>query len=172
MIRGGVLALDIATMTGWAAATAEAVAAWPLVPMAWRGQPFAGISTGRMSFSGPSLGHKLDAALTGFESLIMTHRPGTVMFEAPMTPAKRSAATARLLLCLAGMAELAAFRHGVAVYEESVQTVRSHFCGKGMGHAGKDPVVAECERRGWPTGSSDICDALALLDHSIIKLRT
>lgn len=166
------LTFDIATSTGWAAATEQAVAGWPVIHLASKPGLVPGVSYGRLSFKGPSNGHKFDAAVGGFEALLRVHRPDIVCFEAPITPGNRSIQTARLLLSFAAMLEYACQKVGcgtIRCFEEDVRTVRKTFVGNG--NCKKHEVPLECRRRGWPDDQGDICDALAVLHHTIVTLR-
>jgi Holliday junction resolvasome RuvABC endonuclease subunit len=99
----------------------------------------------------------IDAWLTDILAVI---KPARCAFEAPIIIPKRSAQTMRLLMYIAGVAELCCAKAKVPVYEISVSTARKGFCGSGR--ADKPMVQQRCRQLGWQFRNDDEADALAV----------
>lgn len=158
-----VLALDIATNSGWAA-----------------DRPDGGDAPISGEFRVPTDGEDLGLAFVVFErqllDLMAVHQPDVLCFEAPLPVLNRNHRTAptsehtvRLLFGLASVAELVGRRADLEVYEAKVQTVRKHFVGNG--YAGKPEVAARCRLLGWKVVGHDAADACAAWDFARHTLR-
>jgi len=173
-----ILALDIATMTGWALkASREAPA------------KYGSVRVGK----GAELGPFLAGALDWFERAFAAWRPKWVVYEAPQLSATTNIQTLRKLYSLAALADVAAVRvaerekiPGLIVREEYHSRVRRHFLGDGRPARPiprgpkaereadrreyrarlKSAVIAECRRRGWFPDDDNAADALALLAYA------
>jgi len=165
---GGVLALDLSYVTGWAYGCPEvdrpAYGTWHLPTHISWGAGFA------------ALENELDDALEMF-------RPSEVAVEAPLDRAM--AATARgtrneeasfQQFALAGIVEASAYRHSVRVQRVHCCTARKAVIGVGNlpRKEAKAAVLRYCSWRGWKEVPDDNCaDALIVWQHraSILKLR-
>lgn len=163
-MQSGILALDLATRTGWAAANAEAIANWPRGgPVVSERGPVHGAASGHLV-----LGNKLGQKLHNLDNLIcalaVDHDVGIIVFEAPFM---RGAST-RALFAMAGVAELAAHRLGILVREANNLTVKKHFTGYGT--AKKHQMADAAKDLGFSPKSHDEADAIAVLDYAIACL--
>lgn len=160
-----VLALDIASCTGWAADRPS---------RSESDKPVCG------SFRVRAEGDDLGAAFVEFEEnlegLIGLHEPNVLAFEAPLVFGGRGGSTVqtnhqtvRILFGLAALAELVGTRAGLAVYELHIQAVRKHFVGNGR--AQKSDVLARCRLLGWNPPGLDAADACACWDFARHSLR-
>lgn len=153
---GPILALDIATITGWAIGPINATA------------PLNG--SHRIAAPGADIAYTLVKFERWLLDFLTVKTPSLVVFEAPVP---RSAAhgfqTARKLLGLIAVCELVCFRSGIQCREAAIQTVRKHFCGNGR--ADKEAVQAMCAARGWAFADDNAADALALWSYSAETLK-
>lgn len=161
MVR--VLALDIASATGWAADRPSG-----------GDRPVCG--TFKVRPEGEDLGPLYADFEEGLEGLIGLHQPTVLAFEAPLvfggdTGSKRKTnhQTVRILFGLAAVAEKVGWQHNLDVYELHIQTVRKHFVGSGR--ADKSEVMARCRLLGWDPPSLDASDACACWDYARHTLR-
>lgn len=156
MIR--VLALDLATVTGWAVDRPDG-----------SGVPLTGTVACR------HVDNDFGTAYVALERFIVdavsVHQITHLAFEAPLVMAGRAGAkvqtnvnTVRKLLGLAAVAELVGTRLGLQVYEANVQTVKKHFAG--TGRATKDDIKARCRLLGWPIKDDNAADAAALWSYA------
>jgi hypothetical protein len=153
---GTVLALDLATTTGWA-----------------HGTPGNAPKCGHIRFA---RGGSRASAYRAFRYwLDRVTTPDMIVFESPALPmvmhGRTNIDTIKLLI---GFAEhLEEWCHErVELREASVGQVRSHFIGKNMKSAIAKPMtVARCRELGWPCETSDEADACALWDYQCRFLR-
>lgn len=157
------LALDIATVTGYAA-----------------DRPGGGdtpvTGTVRVRVEDEDLGAAFLEFEQHVEDLIAVHRPGVLAFEAPLvigggrgTTRPTNHATVRLLFGLAAIAELVGTRRQLQVFEAHIGSVRRHFCGSGR--ADKREVLARCKLLGWDVKTADAADGAAIWDYARHTLR-
>lgn len=147
-----ILALDLATVSGWARGPANAEA------------PECGI----VRFGAPdaSAGAIFGAALAWFSDFLKPEpRPDIIVLEAMLPPqalkGETSRATRDRLAGLHGIIRAVANCRGIFdVSEVSVLTVRKHFCGKS--NAGKEGVWRVCRSLGWPVNDLNASDAAAI----------
>jgi Holliday junction resolvasome RuvABC endonuclease subunit len=143
-----VLALDLATVTGWCHG----------VPGA--GTPRIGVI--RLRPSGVT-GEAYGAIGAGMEEwlcdLIPIVNPRVIAFEAPLLRHK-GAAAARIALGLAMIVETVAHQFAVRVMENHAGNTRKIVMGKG--NPTKEEVVAWCRQRGWQPPTHDAADAAVL----------
>lgn len=148
----GILALDLATNTGWAYERQD-----------------AGPVMGSVNFKQPEGAHPGDLFLAfrqWFIPFCQLVRPERVVYEAPwLDVGTGQAATLEFLVGLAAqvLADTAAL--GLPVAKASSNTVRRVFCGNSR--AKKPDVMAECQRRGWKPKTHDEGDAAALLTYAV-----
>jgi hypothetical protein len=171
-MTAGILALDVATTTGYAIGEPG-------------GRPIYGHHrAGKPRDGGGEVLAQFDRWL---DALLVQHRPAWVAFEAPYVPriAPRRVRTRtgqviavapakgapidnnviRRLYALCGLVELAAHRHGIACREAGSSEICRFFTGNGSwgGRAGKKAATQKaCAVYGFPGVTEDEADALAL----------
>jgi Holliday junction resolvasome RuvABC endonuclease subunit len=150
-----ILALDLATTTGWALGTPES-------------PPMLGSFRCPKVFDDDTLGQRWAKFALWLDDMITVHKPDLVGFEAPLVfgGAKGSSRptnidTIRFLIGLATIAELVAVQLSTEVEDAHIQQVRAHFCGSGR--AKKPDVQAMCFRRGLKPADDNQADAIAIL---------
>jgi crossover junction endodeoxyribonuclease RuvC len=160
MYKGTVLALDLATVTGWAA-----------------GKPGTVPTFGHVRFMRPGMSRAAGyRELRGW--LDMTMHQGKVdliVFESPAVPSimagKTNIDTIKLLIGLAENLEEWSYNH-IELREASVSQVRSHFIGQNMKAAIAKPMTMQrCRTLGWNVATTDEADACALWDYQCCHLR-
>ena len=146
-----ILALDLATATGWAL---------------WASWGEVEYGTVRLPKTGEDVGRFLLAFEGWLAPRLTEWKVELVVFEMPILPQPTQMATLRKLYGLAGVTEMVAIRAGVDVCEKNLSTIRKHFigCGTGPREVMKRLTVEECRRRGWDPEDDNAADALALLD--------
>lgn len=138
-----ILALDIATRTGWACGAVG-------------GEPRWGLAT----FLHSDVGAFASAYDHWLSDMITVEQPDLLVFEAPILPRQTTIATARKLMGLAFLTELIAFRRSLACREVSIQTVKKFFAGHG--HAPKAEMINAARRQGWNVKDDNEADALGV----------
>ena len=161
MQQGGLLALDIATRTGWAygripvrgMTALEAVATKPP-------QPDSGVILVRSRLG---IGHFLSEFVDHLGELLDTRKPSAVVIEAPILPQTVNFETVRKLMAMAGLAEMLATQRGIRRLRfVQPSSVKKHFTGSGR--AKKPDMEAACTSRGWVFVDDNEADALAIWD--------
>lgn len=161
-----VLALDLATTTGWAIADGAAVTAWPVNTLGSTG-PVDGVQYGSICFKAGDRGKLFLDFSRWLDELIASQGISRVFVEAPVH--QRTIAHARIGMALAGIVDLVTRFRGIECQDAAPSTIKLHFCGHG--HAEKKTIMAECDRRGWLPEDNNAGDALAILDWGIHVLR-
>lgn len=162
-----VLALDLATKTGWACGNTD------------RDPVSHGVAV--LPSTGEDIGWFADAFEMRLAELLDEMEPDHLVFESPILRGKKtSLAAARKLCGLAYHTELIARRRKLLVTEANLSEIRDHFIGitsapRDVPKAKrrqwlKDKVVAECKRRGFSVTSDDDADAIALLSLRLSQL--
>jgi len=181
-MKTSVLALDLATTTGWA---------WHAVGMP---RPFFGAFT--LPGQPGEVGRPADA-LERFlrEIYLKTKNAGSPIthwfFEAQHIDAKINIDTVYRLIALGGVVEKFAFQvkprdqKMVWCYKVHISTWRSHFIGRGSGFKrdktlkgrpylpGEDPkelAIQRCGEFGWHTDIADAAEACGILDYGISQI--
>ena len=148
--RFPLLALDLAGNTGWA------VAAHP------DARPYHG--TQKFGAEGEALGPYLMRLWRWLSEMRAIHRPGSIVYEAPITVAgANSHAKSLKLMNLAGTTELWCQFAALPCEGAHLASIRKSFCGNGR--AKKPEVMEACRLRGWAPQNDNEGDALALLAH-------
>jgi hypothetical protein len=160
------LALDTATVTGWAACD-------PGDPPVWGAQ--------RMGPQGASLAICGSVYRRWLHAKIAELQPETVVFEAPYIPAPAvwlnqkpkakppppmNADTIRKLCGFAWETEVTCATYGILCHEVTPMQSARHFTGRGSWggrEAKKAAVMAMCRRYGFDVQTDDEADALAVL---------
>lgn len=179
---GGILALDVASTTGWAHAERDALAAWPTGGALEGGTgPTEGVSygaidlvkTAQLGYGRDTLGRILHEWMCALDRLLADFDPEHVTFEAPILTRTTSLATGRRLYSLAGAVELACHRWRIDVTECNNAKVRKHFIDQGNGPRDrlKELTIARCQARGWAPLDDNAADALATLDYAAFCMR-
>lgn len=154
------LALDLATATGWAA--------WaPGKPVAYGTRHFA---------PGADLGPLLHQFEWWLADKMNELKVDHVVHEAAILPPGSGISSRMKLFTLIGVAHLVAWRQGVTVDSYAVSQWRSHFIGKLPREKGetkphyrlrlKQATVDACQLRGWAPRDDNAADALGLLDYT------
>lgn len=161
---GGLLALDLATVVGWATCPLDYR---PRTPLEVRHLgPAAGVFHGswRVAPVGTPLAPFLDRFATGLDNMIALHAPSILVFEAPIMHAGHTSIdTARRLMGMACVTELIAYRRQIATVREcNVATVKKHWTGSGR--AEKADMIRAARERGFEPKDDNAADALALMD--------
>jgi hypothetical protein len=153
---GIVLALDLATTTGWCI-----------------GVPGAVPECGHIRFTKP--GTSRAATYRAYRNWLdetwgkRDEIPDLIVYESPAVGAHMGGKTnVDTLKLLSGLAEhLEEWAHGkTELREASVSQVRSHFIGQNMKAKIAKPLVFErCVELGWPVETTDESDACALWDY-------
>jgi hypothetical protein len=148
----GILALDLATKTGWA--------------LERDGQPPLMDYEDFSQSPGAHPGDVFVDFRQWFIPFCQKHKPARIIYEAPwLDSGKSAAATMEFLIQITGIvvADAAAFK--LPISKASTNSVRSFFVGNQ--HAKKPVVMAECVRRGWKPPNFDASDAAALLAYGV-----
>lgn len=148
-MNGGILALDIASTTGWA-----------------EGLPGERPVCGSIKFKGKQH-DRMAEMLIFLGNRLSAFRYRMVIFESPLDPRwmgkATNFATTRLLLGLFGVAEAVAIRTGHTPREASVSDVRLHMLGcRPKAADAKAMVMGKARELGFPDVGHDAADALML----------
>lgn len=145
IITGTVLALDLATHTGFAVG--------PL-----SGRPNFG--THVLPSTGDDTG-KFIAAFDDWLQFMLDSQPiDLIIFEAPSLFAKTTPVTVEKLTGLATHAQLVGHRRGIRRRSANASKIKKHFTGRG--NAKKDEMVTRARRLGFPVVDDNAADALAV----------
>jgi hypothetical protein len=157
--NGVVLALDLATTTGWA-----------------RGKPGEAPTCGALRFGKPGTEHcKIFRAYRDWLDAVITPDVQRVVYESSMVPmimqGRTRIETVRLLVGMAMICEeLCCDR--VELREASVSDVRSFFIGSNMKREKAKPLVMErCHALGWDCEDDNAADAAALWSYQVSFMR-
>ena len=159
---GNVLALDLATTTGWAYGEA--------------GKPprFGHLRFGKIGTSRPQLYRNFRTWLDDTWN-VRDHQPALVVYESAAIPSLMSGKTnIDTTKTLIGLCEhLEEWAHEVVeLREATVSQVRSHFIGRNYKAKFAKPMTVErCRALGWAVETDDEADACALWDYQMSFLR-
>lgn len=169
------LALDLATVLGWAAAPLGTRPASALEAKAGLGYaPLSG--THQIAAPGSPLGpfgHAYQDWLRKILKWLPAQGIGgeveVIVFEAPILPPKTTLMTVRKLHGLCLLTEVMAHASGRECFEAERGKILRHLCGhcpKGR-KAQKWAVWQMCRTMGWDPEDDNAADALAILDYSL-----
>lgn len=161
----GVLALDLATVAGWAWGCVPERVMSPLEAAQARPPAPAGGSF-RVSRPGAAIGLFLSDGEEWLEDLFDRLKPERIIYEKPILDSFRTGyETALKLGGLAGITSMVACRHGITLLDP-VQplTLKKHWTGSGK--ADKPAMIAACRARGWEPVDDNHADAMALWDYA------
>lgn len=149
---GGVLALDVASCSGWAYGSAGEV-------------PRHG--TYRTPSTGDDLGRFAYSFAQWLQSKIRELQPKEIVFEAPILPRQTNITTLRKLYGLAVVVELIALSEGVACSEITAGQWRKSFLGCLYPKGGtrdelKRATIAACRHMTWEPHDDNDADALGI----------
>lgn len=149
------LALDIATKTGWAFGDASD-----------KKPRFGSIQLPKSSELG-EYGRRFSTFRRELIRLVTEFAPQAIWYEAPMmkdSAGNTSINTIRVLTGLAGFAEEVAHTYGLQCAEATSKEVRKHFIGYSTGKSDelKLAVMKQCHLIDWTPANYDESDALAL----------
>lgn len=167
----GVLAIDQASLAGWAFGVLPLRAITPLEATVIRPpMPLSGIY--RVGRAGCSVGRFLDDAEVWLHSLIDRHQPAGLIYERAVLDTKMTGyPTAQKLIGFAGLIEMVARRRKIPwVRNGQPSSVKKLFCGSGK--KGKLGVLDACRARGWDVIDDNHADALALLNYAAYLAET
>ena len=152
MFEGRVLALDLATTTGWA-----------------YGAPGSIPKFGHLRFAKPGASRaETYRAFRGWLNAKWAKAPDMIVYESPAVPSimagKTNIDTIKLLVGLAEHLEEWAYQR-IELREARVADVRVHFIGQNMKSAfAKAKTFEQCHVLGWKVENNDEADACALWD--------
>ena len=172
---GSVLALDIATTTGWALHNPDLQ------------RPFFGALA--LPGGGERIGAALDKLLRFLEQLdgrmAETGRPiSHIFYEKPFIPGQVNSVTSERLMGLCAVTQMFAYRRQMtSCLSVDISEWRKHFLGRGGGfkrtpdkkhylpdHDPKELAIRECARFGWHTDIADAAEACGILDYALSML--
>ena len=147
-----VLALDIATCSGWAFGTPGEAPRFGTFTL-----PQTGDDLGRFAYT----------FMQWLHAKISELEPKEVVFEAPILPSSTNIITLKKLYGLAVIAEVVCISKGVPCSEISNGSWRKSFLGQSYPSGGtrdelKRAVISACRQMGWEPNSSDDADALGI----------
>lgn len=148
---GSVLALDMATVTGWAYAC-------PATP-----RPSHGIYT--LPAPGISIGSHFGAFTDALSDLLTTHQPERIVMEAAMMGGSGQAITIEAALGRTAIVHLLGYRYEIKVDKVASSTVRKAIHGRGnMKSEEAKPLALEwCRACGLFPASHDAAEAILTL---------
>lgn len=153
MSAPAILALDVATTSGWAYGRPGEVPRSGTIRFAPAGSTNARVGCG---------------ALRWFTDFLKLNPVDAVFYEAPFDPrhmgGKTNFSTTRTLVGLPFLIDTMCEAKGIArLREVTVGDARKHFLGRGVrGDKGKDEVQQRCAQLGWRFDSPDAADACAV----------
>lgn len=156
------LALDIATQTGWAFGNPQThVCGAGGLPVPGP-KPLSG--SRQVLRPGAGLGEALSGVRQHWGHFLRTQRPAWVAYEAPiMGGTAANLHTVRLINGIIGTMESLCWELRIpAPIQINVATLKKHFTGSGR--ASKADMIAAAARRGWSVTDDNEADALALFD--------
>ena len=159
------LALDLATRTGWAFGEIPERAVTPIEARTL-GAPE--VESGAVGFDGEhgQFFRNFERWLTTF---LARHRPDVTVFEAPILDRRKSTlAVVRKLHGLAVITEKVADEFA-PVFSADLGTVKKHATGNG--HAKKEQMIDAARAMGWDPADADEADALWIWDYSCQEWR-
>jgi hypothetical protein len=170
-MKTSVLALDLATTTGWA---------WHL-----SGAPRPYFGSFKLPGEAQEVGRAADALERKLRKIFTDTREAGrithIVFEAQHIASKMNMDTVYKLIVLGGLVEKFAFQvGGIKIYKVQIQEWRKHFIGRGTGFKktadkkrylpGEDPKELAVQRAasyGWHTDIADEAEACGILDYFI-----
>lgn len=168
MFKGGILALDIARVTGWCAVSRPAYKSWPLSALEAKVAPpldHNEIRYGRQTMApqGAELGLLFDGFHTWLRAMIEAMQPDWIVWEAPFLHRRRDTIdNLRRLHGPLAIVEMLAFQNEIRVREVPLRTAKKHVTGNG--NADKSLMVDMIRARGFDPQDDNVADAIAVAD--------
>lgn len=166
-VNGRILALDLATIVGWAAA---GLGEWrPIAPLQLPGAPPTWEPNGGIKNLAELKQYRDDhgSMFSGFrdwlDGLITSWGIVIVVKEAPVMHSYPDAL--RISLGLGSIAELVARDRDIPIFEKAPKAIKKFATGNG--NANKPMMVAAAKARGWHVVDDNHADALWLLDFTL-----
>lgn len=156
-----VLALDLATTTGWAV-----------------GEPGMLLAHGMIRFASKGACHEavFANAYDWLVDKIATYAPGLVVWEAPlptsMKRGKTNADTTTILFGLPAVIGACTYRNRIYdIRKAETRAVRMHFIGQNPKRKEAKPmVIRQCKAQGWDVADDNEADALAIWSYQCALL--
>jgi hypothetical protein len=152
-----VLALDLASVSGWAV-----------------GEPGSEPEHGSHRFAHAGASHEaiFHNAMQWAEEIIAMCKPGLIVWEAPLAGFKGGKTTVDVTTILFGLPAIVgavAYRHGIFdCFKADTSAVRNHFIGCNPKRARAKPmVIRQCIAMGWPCSDDNEADALATWSYMV-----
>jgi hypothetical protein len=158
-----VLALDLATITGWARHEPGMA------------RPFFGAF--RLPGKAGDVGRRADYLERWLITMHERHHFTHIVFEAQHVARETDIDTVYMLIALGGIVDKIGFQRGALTYKIMIQEWRKHFLGRGAGFKrdpntkrylhGEDPkelAIQRCAHYGWFTDLADAAEACGILD--------
>lgn len=157
-----VLALDLASTTGWAV-----------------GEPGMMTAHGSVRFASKGASHEaiFAHAFEWMDEKIAIYDPGLVVWEAPLATSLKSgfttSDTTTVLFGLPAVIGLCAYRRGIYdIRKAETRSVRLHFIGQNPKRAqAKRLVIQQCRSHGWDPIDDNEADALAVWSYMCALLQ-
>lgn len=170
-MQGGTLALDLATVTGWAYGAPGAQPAPTTLELASGDKPSIHTS-GSIRLAGQSTDpvRKWIGIRDFLNDQIILNKPKFVVYEAPYVGGKKTNQdVARMLFGLTSQVEVVCYDNGIKCFETNITKVRKYFCGNAPRDRkkAKNLVEQRCADLGWHYENDDESDALAVLDYAL-----
>jgi hypothetical protein len=165
MRQATVLALDLATTTGWA---------WHRPGMS---RPFFGAM--RLPGDARETGKACDALERWLRDLFIALKPqggiSHIFYEAQHVGPKLNMDVLYKLIGLGATCEKFSFQTRGLVYRVNIAEWRKHFIGRGSGFRArgedqKELCIQRCAQYGWHTNVADAAEALGILDYSLTMI--
>lgn len=164
MTETRVLALDLATVTGYA------------LHVPGMERPFFGAI--RMPGKPGENGRRFDTIERWLREKFILYRFTHIVWESQHVAAQMDMNTVKLLLGLSSVCEKFAFQVGAQAFEVNLAEWRKHFIGRGAGfqktpdrkrylpnHDPKELAIRQCAKYGWHTDIADAAEACGILDY-------
>ena len=158
-----ILALDLATVTGWAVGDLVPPAPTPLEGACGAGEPSQFSGSKRLGAAHNSVVELATAFENWLADMVAVHKPNAIVFEA-MLPVKAQSSrdSARVALVLNETLERFCQRRRIWNRKVWVSTLKKH--ATGSGRAKKPEMIKAARARGWNPKDDNEADALWLLD--------
>jgi len=168
-MAGVVLALDVATVLGFAVGSIGNESPRTALELATRGglpQPHSG--TFRIAKPKTDDGRFYSNYESWLNDMITLHNPDMVVYEAPFIAGGNKMHAAFRLLGLSAITDLTCFNKNVACRSAHNATVRKYFCGTGNAKREimKQKINEACDARGWTYKDDNEADSLAVWEYS------
>lgn len=160
-----ILALDLATVTGWAVGDLVPPAPTPLEGACGAGAPSQSSGSERLGTKYNTVGEKVLAFGRWLDDMLAVHQPNAVIVEAALPhSASRNAESAALATALFDTVKKTCDRRRLFWRTVHIGKLKKH--ATGTGHAKKPEMIKAARARGWNPKDDNEADALWLLDYA------